>query len=285
MRVESVVKRLGGAARRKDLVQAGITDYEIALARQAGLIKRPFRGVLTLPNLRQDFALACYFNAQLTCLTAADHHGIRILNRPAIPHLELDIDRGGHRDASFPHHLCHLHRSRTHDSYGRVVSAARAIDMAASCVTPLEQLVMLDHALALRKVARSQIAGFDHTPLPVRRWLQSEANQLSGSVPETCARVALRAAGLDLRIQAPFGDGRFGDFLVNGCLFVEVDGYEFHSDPKQFAEDRARDRYLISLGFRVLRFTYADAVHHPDRLVADVLAALAAPVKSARITI
>lgn len=279
MRVVSVVRRLGGAARRKELVQRGITDHEIARARQAGLIKRPLRGVLALPDLPQDLALACYFNARLSCLTAADHHGIRILKRPAVPHLELDIDRGGHKDASFPHQLCHLHRSRTHEPYDRVVSAARAIDMAANCVAPLEQLVMLDHALALRKVDWFQIAEFVNTPLPARRWLASEANQFSGSVSETCARVALRSAGLDLHVQAPLGDGRFGDLLVNGCLFVEVDGYEFHSNPKQFAEDRARDRYLTAQGFRVLRFTYADAVYYPKKLVADVLAALAAPIK------
>lgn len=279
MRVVQVLQRLGGAARRKDLIRRGITDYEIALARHAGLIERPLRGVLTLPGLPQKLALACYFNAQLSCLTAADHHGLRILKRPAVPHLELDIDRGGHKDASYPHELCHLHRSRAHDPHGRVVSPARAIDMAAHCVTPLEQLVMLDHALALRKIDWFQITEFENTSLPVRRWLEREANQFSGSVAETCARVALRSAGLDVRVQAPFGDGRRGDLLVNGCVFVEVDGYEFHSDPKQFAEDRARDRYLSSQGFRVLRFTYADAVYYPHRLVAEVLAVLAAPIK------
>lgn len=274
------MEQLGGATRRKDLVRVGITDYEIALARQAGLIERPLRGVLTLPDVPLEFALACYFTAQLSCLSAAAHHDLRILRRPSRPHLELDFGRGGHKRASTPHLMAHLHRSRTHRPGRSVASVARAIDMASNCVPALDQLVLLDHAMAEKKIARSQIDQFTVTPAPIRGWLRLQADPLAGSVSETCARVALKRAGLDLVSQAPLGDGRFADFLVHGCLYVEIDGYEFHSDPKQFAEDRARDRYLISRGFRVLRFTYADAVHHPQQLVADVLAALRVPVKT-----
>jgi dephospho-CoA kinase len=54
---------------------------------------------------------------------------------------------------------------------------------------------------------------------------------------------------------------------------VEVDGRRWHPDP---AVDRERDNRLAELGWRVLRFTWADVVHRPEVVVAAVRAALAA---------
>lgn len=281
MRVVRVLRQLGGAARRKQLLDAGVARREIDGAVASGVIKRPFRGCLTLTDISQELALACYFNAQITCVTAAKRHGIRVLKRLELPHLELHGDRGGHRDASPPHQLAYLHRSHSHVPGGRVASVARAIDMASTCVSPLAQLVMVDHALALGKLVLRDIDAFAVTPLRTRRWLKAAADAKSGSVSETCARVALKSAGLSLVTQAPFADGRRADFLVEGRLFVEIDSYEFHTNRKQFVEDRARDRYLMAQGYRVVRFPYADAVHRPDRLVTDVLGVLAAQVRTA----
>lgn len=281
MRVLTVLKSLGGAARRQALLASGVSPSEIHRALEAEAIHRPFRGCLTLPNVPVDHALACYFNARITCLSAAAEHGLRVLDRPHMPHLEVHGDRGGHRDASRPHTLARIHRSHSHESGSLFVSAARAIDVASDCVTPLAQLMMVDHALATRQLTRKEIAGFTVTTPPVRRWLAQEADPKSGSVSETSARIALKDAGLTVETQSPFGTGQFADFLINRCLYVEVDGYEFHSDRKQFVADRARDRYLMGLGYRVVRFPYEIAIHHPSQLVADVLRVLGAKVKTA----
>jgi very-short-patch-repair endonuclease len=49
------------------------------------------------------------------------------------------------------------------------------------------------------------------------------------------------------------------DFLWREArLVAEVDGYEFHSSMDSFATDRRRDAELTALGYRVLRFTWAD---------------------------
>ncbi|MFW2512305.1 endonuclease domain-containing protein [Demequina sp. SO4-13] len=97
---------------------------------------------------------------------------------------------------------------------------------------------------------------------------------------ETCARIALRAAGLQVQSQAVFpGVGRV-DLLVEGRLVVECDGREYHSDPRAFAKDRARDRELVAQGLDVLRFPYADTVYRPERVVSDVRRALdASPLR------
>jgi very-short-patch-repair endonuclease len=46
-------------------------------------------------------------------------------------------------------------------------------------------------------------------------------------------------------------------------LAIEVDGFESHSSPDAFQRDRARQNYLVSLGWTVLRFTWHDVVHRP----------------------
>lgn len=50
------------------------------------------------------------------------------------------------------------------------------------------------------------------------------------------------------------------DLLVAGVLVVELDGYSFHSDRKQFARDRWRDRELLKRNLPVARFTRADVL-------------------------
>ena len=63
------------------------------------------------------------------------------------------------------------------------------------------------------------------------------------------------------------------DFLVQGRLVIEVDGYAVHRD--RFAEDRRRDAELLRQGFLVLRFTYRDLLRRPQWVVAVIRETLA----------
>jgi hypothetical protein len=49
------------------------------------------------------------------------------------------------------------------------------------------------------------------------------------------------------------------------------------------ARDRARDNLLAALGWRVLRFTWAEVVHEPDAVMTTVLEALSAATASTRL--
>jgi hypothetical protein len=55
-------------------------------------------------------------------------------------------------------------------------------------------------------------------------------------------------------------------------LAVELDGAKFHTDPEARRQDLARDAALASIGWLVLRFTYADVLRDPDGVRARVLA-------------
>jgi very-short-patch-repair endonuclease len=73
-------------------------------------------------------------------------------------------------------------------------------------------------------------------------------------------------------------DGRF--IAIVDLLFererivIEFDGYRTHSDRDAFQRDRTRQNRLITAGFRVLRFTWADVTSRPDYVTETIARAL-----------
>ena len=63
------------------------------------------------------------------------------------------------------------------------------------------------------------------------------------------------------------------DFLIEDCLVVETDG-DTHLEPRQVKKDRRRNNATLIGGHLGLRFGYDDVVHHPERMVAEVLSVL-----------
>ena len=58
-------------------------------------------------------------------------------------------------------------------------------------------------------------------------------------------------------------------------IAVEVHWYAYHSSRKQFVQDNRRQNDLMTAGSLVLRFTWRDLTEQPDRIIADVRAAVA----------
>lgn len=50
-------------------------------------------------------------------------------------------------------------------------------------------------------------------------------------------------------------------------LAIEADSWEHHSDRISWSKDHARSNVLTVRGWRVLRFTYEDAVGRPDYVI------------------
>jgi very-short-patch-repair endonuclease len=89
------------------------------------------------------------------------------------------------------------------------------------------------------------------------------------SVLESQARVLLVLAGLGpVESQVHFERVGWVDFLVQGWLVVEVDGFAVHRD--SFREDRRRDAELTRQGLVVLRFTYDDLLRRPEWVLSVV---------------
>jgi very-short-patch-repair endonuclease len=138
-----------------------------------------------------------------------------------------------------------------------------------------EAVAIIDSALRRRLVTPGRLRGTGSLGRAIRL-----ADPLAGSVLESALRVLLADHGLWPESQYVIRDaGRFVarvDFCFpRDGLIVETDGRRWH-DPKDVREfDRRRANSCASLGWRVLRFTWAEVLHDPAYVVATVRAALA----------
>ena len=100
------------------------------------------------------------------------------------------------------------------------------------------------------------------------------------TLPEVQLRQALRGSALAksrFRRQHAFGPYVLDFFAPSANSFVEVDGAA-HDHPANAARDIARDAWLRSQGFRVLRFNAVDLLNKDN--LEDVLATIAAAAQN-----
>jgi very-short-patch-repair endonuclease len=145
----------------------------------------------------------------------------------------------------------------------------------------IEAVVVCDSALRAGAVTLEELQRAARALPGVRdaakvRRVLALADPEAGSVLESVLRVHLLLDGIDgwesqlLIRDTPALRVDFA-FRVVG-LVVEVDGAKWHPDP---ARDQVRDNALAALGWRVLRYTWADVVHDADRVLAEIRAAVA----------
>jgi Protein of unknown function (DUF559) len=97
-----------------------------------------------------------------------------------------------------------------------------------------------------------------------------------GSILETRFLQVLRRAGLRSPVpQYEINDD--GDFVARVdfaypelAVVIELDGEERHSGRSSRMHDARRERRLVALGFRVLRFHWEDVNSNPDAVVRDI---------------
>jgi hypothetical protein len=105
----------------------------------------------------------------------------------------------------------------------------------------------------------------------------------SHSAAERRAATLLRSAGItgwtaNAAIRDSAGLIGRGDLVFAVArLVVELDGWAFHSDPARFQRDRTRQNRLVTAGWTVLRFTWADLHDRPEAVIATIRAALRRP--------
>ena len=153
----------------------------------------------------------------------------------------------------------------------------------------LEAVVLVDSALRSRQVSlpELQCAAADlsgRRDAARARTVLSLCDPGSGSVLESVQRVRMVLGDLTgFRTQAVLRTASGGGYLrVDFCfddqrLVIEVDGHKWHPDPRL---DRARDNALTALGWRVLRYSWAEVVHDSTRVLGEIRLALAASAGS-----
>ncbi|WP_426623214.1 endonuclease domain-containing protein [Leifsonia sp. McL0607] len=136
---------------------------------------------------------------------------------------------------------------------------------------------MLDTVLSAGLATVAGLARiFEGEPRPARSVAES-ARPGSDSGIESIVRQRLEARGHIVEQQVHVsGVGRV-DMRVDGLLYVELDGFAYHSGRAAFERDRMRDTALALAGGRRLRVSAIQVIEHGDEVVATIEALLAAP--------
>jgi very-short-patch-repair endonuclease len=160
----------------------------------------------------------------------------------------------------------------------RVLTPAMTVLDCALTLPLREAVVIADSAMRTRLVSHEELErlaeDLAHHPRGARlRRVLDLVDPEAGSVLESLLRVILRQHGLVPESQVTL-EGRDGhrigrvDFLFRTeRLVIECDGRRWH-DPEDARErDRVRDNELERAAWRLLRVTWAEVVHHPERVV------------------
>lgn len=267
MDITDFLMRHGGAARTGQLMKAGFGRSDLRRAVSSGQAVQVSRGVFGLPgpNALSD---ALEHGGLLTCVSAAPIYNLSVLTESQVLHLC--------RSHPVPGTKIVEHGRARHPKHGWLpaVGLADVLLHSLHCLPELESLVMVQSA-----VGRSDIElGFLYANLPGRRNGRARAVldlviPRSDSLLEVLANTHFRRAGLRVRRHVLIPGVGEVDFLVEGCLVVETDG-STHFEPKAVKRDQRRNNRSILGGYLVLRYYYADVVHSPDEMVAEVLAVL-----------
>lgn len=268
MNIVNFLGSRGGPASTADLGRAGFNRYRIGLALAAGTIVRIRRGHYALARETSALCAARESGGLLTCLSAAPGYGLWTLVPASKLHLCV-----GHRAAP-PGSVAHGRCRHPRHPWLPMAGLADVLIHSLHCLPELEALVMVQCAVGRGDISLAFLRGKLGGNRNARaRSVLDLVIPRADSLLEVLANTVFRRAGLRVRrhVQVP-GVGEV-DFLVEDCVIVETDG-ESHLEPRQAKKDRGRNNASLVGGYLVLRFGYDLVVHHPDRMLAQVLEVL-----------
>ncbi|WP_168197138.1 endonuclease domain-containing protein [Agromyces laixinhei] len=294
-RILSVLTAFDGIATRDQLVAAGVRGPEISFSVRAGEVRRIRRAHYAVPTAPAAAVAAVRLGGRLGCTTAARSYG-------------LWDDADGTVHVSLPANAARLRTNRVLVPCDEPLTADRSTieltlhwsDVAVSLRAPAESSWRVPLERSLGQVARCQarvdvIAAFESVVQTKQLSLEAAQQLLDATAPERLAGIVLhgvdgsgaetllaetfRALGIRFAQQVPFDGVGFVDFLVEGRLIVEVDGYRHHRNRVAFRRDRGRDAVMLGRGVPTLRIPAQQVIADrfaAVRLVVEALAALAA---------
>lgn len=268
---ERTLHRFGGIASALQLRAAGATSDELTAAVRQGRLRRLRRGVYAVPDAPAAAVSAVIARGRLSCVSAARTYGLwagsdRRLHLQFAAHARA----GPVEDPHVRHWLPGEHSAEVWR-----VTAADCLRSVARCADEETAVAVFDTALSAGLVTvrqlRDLLAG---QPANVRRrWTLARPGSDSGV--ESIVRQRLQARGHLVEQQVHVaGVGRV-DMRIDGELFLEVDGFAFHSDRDGFERDRSRDARLAARGSPRLRVTAAQVADDWPGVLATVERVLA----------
>lgn len=263
----------GGIAHRQQVLDAGASLPQLRRAITDGRVRRVRRYWLATPMAPPDLVAAATATARIACVTAARHRGWWIPpDAPADLHLHLDAGARVPR-ATQPITLHWRRPIVPVSTFSLVESVVDTLRHVADCLPTEQALVLWESAVRTHRIPRDELGRV--------RWRSTAADELcamasglSDSGIETIFVHRLRPWGLEIRQQVRLA-GHDVDVLIAERLVVQLDGFAFHSSSADRTRDLAHDRALMALGYRVLRFSYAEIVYDWPAVEASITRALA----------
>lgn len=266
-----------GAARWPALRAEGVSARAIQRSVRAGLVLRVGRGGYVLPETDPALVAAVAVGAIVSHLSAARLHGLDLYEQPHI--IDLTVARG--RQPRWPGTRMHQATLAPEDRGTRVpvTSLLRTLEDCARTLPLIQSVVILDSALRSHSITLKRLKTMARTargPGSGRiRQAVAHVDELSGSALESSLRPLLDILGVSYETQVYVEGVGWVDFLVEGWLAIETDGFEFHHDRKSYRNDRRRGNRLVQGCATYLRYSWEDVKLNPIgtlRQIAQVVA-------------
>ena len=258
-----LLRRCGGAARRKWLLRAGLSPHGLKRLVTNGTLIRPAYGWYAVSDVHPDISRARVSGGSLTGPSALQPRGAwRAHDR----RLHVRVDRK-HRIRRTKN-VCVHREPRLANATQVVVDNVAAAYLACFECQPIDELVAIGDSLI-----REQL--LDYEPFVAicaqsgrkGRRVRQYTDAAADSGPESLLRARLRALRIKLTTQWPVRGARRYDMKIGRSLLIETDGREHHDRPEAFHNDRDVDQVAVSRGYVVMRLTYRHVVHEwPDTL-------------------
>lgn len=244
-----------GLASRQELLELGYTDAGLTRAVRSGRFGRVHRGwyenAAAVPRARR----ALRHGFHLTCIDAAEMHGLWTPYRDEEERRTLHVYRPNGSPGTPKDMLAHPSRSRAWPEPDAVASLPLALEHAMRCLDGECAAVLLESAMARRLMSPTEVQQLvDAAPAAVRSRLGT-LSTASDSGSETRVVRWLRRRGFQVEQQVFVDGAGYVDLYVGGLL-LEIDGRDGHSGREAFAKDRRRDLRTGRHGLQILRLSY-----------------------------
>jgi very-short-patch-repair endonuclease len=268
MDLEVALHKCGGAARWRTLRGLGVPAHQLRGARELAVA----RGAFALPHAAAALVAAVRLGGVASHGSAAALYGFGSW-RPE-PTVHITVASG----SRLPEPGVRIHRARLQpvdvDPFRALTSPLRTVVDCCRVMPLPEALVVVDAALHSGAVRRAALqAAADEArgkgAASLRRAVRF-ADELAESPLESVLRLILSILNCDLRTQVHIPGVGTVDFVLDGWLVVEGDGFEFHSDRRAYRGDRGRLNELAAQGYTLLRFTWEDIRFRPGWVLEQV---------------
>ncbi|GAB3651308.1 hypothetical protein GCM10027591_08690 [Zhihengliuella somnathii] len=253
--------------RRAAFLEQGFTERQYKELSREHLRVR--RGILVHRDAPPDLRLAATLGGALTCASAATFYRLWVRDPPEQAHIAFTRGQRVPRTVN-------AHRRYSDQAISRtaVLPLAEVCAHALTCLGPAGAISLVESAIILHRLDAGEIRRFLGNRHGRALALLGQVRGGAGSLLEVEMRLMLDELGVRYTAQCRLpGIGRV-DFLVEGFLIIETDGWAFHGSRDQWRTDMDRTTRGIVDGYVTLRFRAEQLWHRSEEVRATILAVL-----------